>query len=75
MSDVKKSSHPIGAVVRRTGLKPELIRAWERRHHAIVPRRTAGRHRLYSDADVERLRLLRDATEPHLAAPAAVASA
>jgi len=54
--------HPIRVVAQRTGLKPDLIRAWERRYSAIEPRRTAGRHRLYSDRDVERLRLLREAT-------------
>lgn len=54
--------HPIRVVVRRTGLKPELIRAWERRYRAITPQRTAGRHRLYSDDDIHRLNLLRRAT-------------
>ena len=49
---------PIGLVCRRTGLKPDLIRAWERRYKAVEPQRTGGRHRLYSEEDVERLRLL-----------------
>ena len=55
--------HPMRVVVRRTGLKAELIRAWERRYGAIEPRRSPGGHRLYSDGDVERLILLRRATE------------
>ncbi len=55
--------HPIGIVARRTALKPDLIRAWERRYQAVQPRRTAGRHRFYSDLDIERLTLLRLATE------------
>lgn len=50
--------HSIGIVSRRTGLKPDLIRAWERRYQAIDPQRTEGRHRLYSDEDIERLKLL-----------------
>ncbi len=54
--------HPIRVVSQRTGLKPDLIRAWERRYGAIKPRRTAGRHRFYSDKDIERLLLLRRAT-------------
>lgn len=62
MSEVKKTAHPIGIVVRRTGLKPELIRAWERRHQAIEPRRSTGKHRLYSEEDIERLDLLRRVT-------------
>ena len=51
--------HPIGVVARRTGLKPDLIRAWERRYGAVDPGRTDTRRRFYSDADVERLLLLR----------------
>lgn len=54
--------HPIRVVARRTGLKADLIRAWERRYNAIEPERTVGRHRFYSDAEIERLRLLRQAT-------------
>jgi DNA-binding transcriptional MerR regulator/methylmalonyl-CoA mutase cobalamin-binding subunit len=51
--------HPIGVVSRRTGLKPDLIRAWERRYGAVEPGRSETRRRFYSDADVERLLLLR----------------
>lgn len=51
--------HPIGVVARRTGLKPDLIRAWERRYGAIAPGRTETRRRLYSDDDVARLLLLK----------------
>lgn len=53
--------HPIGVVARRTGLKPDLIRAWERRYSAVEPGRTQTRRRFYSDADIERLQLLRRA--------------
>jgi len=55
--------HPIGVVSRRTGLKRELIRAWERRYAAVEPERTDSNRRLYSDHDVERLALLRQVTE------------
>ncbi len=51
--------HPIGAVSRRTGLKPDLIRAWERRYGAVAPGRTDTRRRFYSDADIARLALLK----------------
>lgn len=51
--------HPIGVASRRTGLKPDLIRAWERRYGAVAPGRSETRRRLYSDEDVERLLLLR----------------
>jgi DNA-binding transcriptional MerR regulator/methylmalonyl-CoA mutase cobalamin-binding subunit len=47
--------HPIRVVARRTGLKPDLIRAWERRYGAVSPGRSSTRRRFYSDAEVDRL--------------------
>lgn len=55
--------HPIGVVSRRTGLSIHVLRAWERRYGVVKPGRTPGRQRLYTDADVTRLRLLRQATQ------------
>lgn len=42
--------HPIGLVSRRTGLKPDVIRAWERRYGAIEPGRTSSNRRYYLDS-------------------------
>ncbi len=50
--------HPINFVSRRTGLSPYLIRAWERRYQAVVPERSGTNRRLYSDADVDRFKLM-----------------
>jgi methanogenic corrinoid protein MtbC1 len=47
----------------RTGLTPHVLRAWERRYAVVSPARTEGGQRLYSDLDVERLRLLRRLTD------------
>lgn len=55
--------HPIRVVARRTGLTPTLLRAWERRYGAVVPARSDGGRRLYSDNDVARLTLLHQAVE------------
>lgn len=55
--------HPIQVVARRTGLSVDVIRVWERRYQAVSPGRTETRRRLYSDAEVNRLLLLRRATE------------
>jgi methylmalonyl-CoA mutase cobalamin-binding subunit/DNA-binding transcriptional MerR regulator len=49
-------------VAERTGLSPDLLRVWERRYRAVEPSRAPDGQRLYSDSDVERLRLLRLAT-------------
>jgi len=58
--------HPINFVCRRTGLSTHLIRAWEKRYNAVVPQRTGTNRRLYSDSDVDRLKLLtRLITEGH----------
>jgi DNA-binding transcriptional MerR regulator/methylmalonyl-CoA mutase cobalamin-binding subunit len=56
-------TYRIGAVARLTGLSEHLIRVWERRYQAVQPRRTDTGLREYSDADVNRLRLLKRATE------------
>ena len=53
----------IRVVSRRTGLSPHVIRVWERRYGAVQPLRTATNRRLYSEADIERLRLLSAATK------------
>ena len=58
-----RKRHPIQVVASRSGLSADLLRAWERRYHAVHPERSDGGQRLYSDGDVERLRLLRMATE------------
>ncbi len=62
IADLQVGRHPIGVVAERTGLSPDLLRVWERRYRAVEPSRAADGQRLYSDADVERLRLLRLAT-------------
>jgi MerR family transcriptional regulator, light-induced transcriptional regulator len=55
--------HPIGVVAKRTGISLHVLRAWERRYAVVQPERTAGGQRLYSDADLARLKLLRQVTE------------
>ncbi len=58
-----EAGHPIQVAARRAGLSPELLRAWERRYGLVAPQRAANGRRLYSEADVEHLRLVRLATE------------
>jgi DNA-binding transcriptional MerR regulator len=48
----------LGAVVRQTGLKPDTVRAWERRYNLPTPQRSDGGHRLYSQRDVDTIRWL-----------------
>lgn len=48
--------YPIGVVTVLTGLRVDVIRAWERRYGLPRPARSGGGHRLYSPADVALLR-------------------
>jgi methanogenic corrinoid protein MtbC1 len=57
-STIKPMLHPMRVVSQRTGLTPDLLRAWEKRYAAVAPVRSAGGQRHYTDADVERLTLL-----------------
>jgi len=49
-------------VSKLTGLGIDTLRAWERRHRAVTPTRD-DRGRMYTEADIARLRLLRGAVE------------
>jgi DNA-binding transcriptional MerR regulator len=53
-----KALHPMRVVAQKTGLTPDVIRAWERRYRVVRPKRSDGGQRVYSDDDVERLRNL-----------------
>ena len=60
---IDKTGHPIRVVANRTGLSPHVIRIWERRYQAVTPWRTPTNRRLYTDDDIERLKLLHQAIE------------
>jgi DNA-binding transcriptional MerR regulator len=49
----------IGELSRRTGVSPELLRAWERRYALLRPQRTDGGFRLYSHEDLRRVEAMR----------------
>ena len=59
MSEIQ---HTIKVAARKSGLTPHVIRVWERRYDAVSPDRTDTNRRRYSDAEIERLTLLRTAT-------------
>ena len=56
-------------------MSPELLRAWERRYGLLRPTRSAGGLRLYSPADLERVRVMRRHLADGLAAAEAAAVA
>ena len=58
-SESSQGKYRVGMVARMTGLSTHALRMWEKRYAAVVPKRTEAGGRLYSDQDVERLRMLR----------------
>jgi MerR family transcriptional regulator, light-induced transcriptional regulator len=54
--------HPIQVVTRRTGVSADVLRVWEKRYAVVTPVRSTSGRRLYSDTDIERLRLMVQAT-------------
>jgi len=54
--------YPIRAVSKLTGIGIDTLRAWERRYGVVTPVRD-DRGRMYTEADVARLRLLNGAVE------------
>lgn len=63
----------IKAVVVRTGIPAATLRAWERRYGALLPRRSQGNYRLYSDRDIAVLRWLKMQIDSGLSISRAVA--
>ena len=59
-TDDSQPKYPIRAVVRLSGIGLDTLRAWERRHKAVTPARDE-RGRMYTDDDIKRLRLLKEA--------------
>lgn len=54
----QKAKYRVGMVSKMTGLSTHTLRMWEKRYAAVTPKRTEAGGRLYTDDDVERLRLL-----------------
>jgi MerR family transcriptional regulator, light-induced transcriptional regulator len=49
----------IGELSRRSGVSPELLRAWEQRYGLLRPLRSEGGFRLYSPEDEQRIAVMR----------------
>jgi MerR family transcriptional regulator, light-induced transcriptional regulator len=58
----------IGQLAKRTGVSPELLRAWEQRYGLLQPTRTAGGFRLYSAVDEARVQHMQSLVSGGLAA-------
>jgi MerR family transcriptional regulator, light-induced transcriptional regulator len=58
----------IGQLAKRTGVSPELLRAWEQRYGLLQPTRTPGGFRLYSAVDEARVQRMQSLVAGGLAA-------
>jgi DNA-binding transcriptional MerR regulator len=56
--DHTRSLYNLSLVLNETGLKPDVLRAWERRYSLPKPVRSAGGHRLYSRQDIATVKWL-----------------
>ena len=68
MPDAPPGFLRIGQLAKRTGVSPELLRAWEQRYRLLQPTRTAGGFRLYSAADEARVQRMQSLVSGGLAA-------
>lgn len=58
-----KHVYPIRYVAQQTGLSTHVIRVWEKRYQAIVPKRTESNRRMFCGRDIERLKMLKTAVK------------
>ena len=65
----------IGELSRRSGVSPDLLRAWERRYSLLRPSRSPGGLRLYSEDDLLRVGAMQEQLAAGLAAAEAAAVA
>ena len=53
-----KSSLGINVISTACGVKPHTIRTWEKRYQVFTPERSEGGHRLYSEVDLAKAKLI-----------------
>lgn len=58
-----KSKNTLKSVSLKTGLSAHVIRAWEKRYGVVNPNRTETNRRFYTDEEIEKLKLLKKASD------------
>jgi MerR family transcriptional regulator, heat shock protein HspR len=61
VTDAQRPRYMISIAAELVGMHPQTLRIYEQKG-LVLPQRTAGNTRLYSDADIERLRLIQRLT-------------
>jgi len=54
-----EQGYTIGAIAKMTGIPTQTLRSWERRYGVTAPQRSPSGRRLYSDAELEKLRAIK----------------
>ncbi len=65
-------TYNLKAVVKETGIKPDTLRAWERRYGLPQPQRSLGGHRLFSRRDIDTIEWLMEREKEGLSISRAV---
>ena len=60
---MKETTYGINIVCKKTGLSSHAIRKWESRYNAVTPQRSVTNRRLYSESNINRLRILKRLTD------------
>ncbi len=66
-NDENPGRYRIQAVAEMTGISAATLRAWERRYGVPMPKRTSSAYRVYSDRDVEIVRVVRQLCDAGMA--------
>ncbi len=66
-NDESPGRYRIQAVAEMTGISAATLRAWERRYGVPMPKRTSSAYRVYSERDVEIVRVVRQLCEAGMA--------
>jgi DNA-binding transcriptional MerR regulator/methylmalonyl-CoA mutase cobalamin-binding subunit len=63
----EEAVYPIRTISNLTGVNAVTLRAWERRYGLIRPKRTPKGHRLYTEADLDRIKRVLDLLDQGIA--------
>ncbi|MCB8985389.1 MAG: cobalamin B12-binding domain-containing protein [Ardenticatenaceae bacterium] len=58
MNYSKTPTYNLKVILQEVDIKPDTLRAWERRYGLPKPKRTQGKHRLYSEHDIATIKWL-----------------
>ena len=67
----EEKTYSISQAAETLGVSVPTLRSWERRYGMVVPQRTPGGHRRYTEEDIDRLRVFVEVARKRRAAETA----